>query len=167
MVLRGRETSSCSLGGTTWRGQPGFEGHSWRLVFLKPTWCLNLFLNQQHASRMSPSRSACGCSMQDRNTFGDISLNVLFYLSILGVLVVFCCFCLFYFFFNLMASSSSVSVHLSPQVMLYFNCGWGGGSLSRRSQSPGLFVFYMSAPLYAKRKCDLDAVFSVKHTFHV
>lgn len=85
----------------------------------------------------------------------------------------FCFICLFFgfwlcvfVFFYLMASSSSVSVHLSLQVMLYFNCGRGGDSLSRRSQSPGLFVFYVSAPLYAK-KCDLDAVFSVKHTFHV
>lgn len=112
---------------------------------------------------MSPSLSACGWSMQGRNTFGDISLNVLFYLSVLWVSVV--CLFVFVFFFYLMASSSSVSVHLSPQVMLYFNCGWGGDSLSRRSQSPGLYVFYVCSAVC--KKCDLDAVFSVKHTFHV
>lgn len=147
MVLRGSEKRAA----VPWREQPGGDNqtskeHSWTLVFLKPTWFLNLFLNQQHASRMSPSLSACGWSMQGRNTFGDISLNVLFYLSVfLGF------GCVFLVFFYLMASSPSVSVHLSLQVMLYFNCGWGGDSLSRRSQSPGLFVFYMSAPLYAKK----------------
>lgn len=147
MVLRGSEKRAA----VPWREQPGGDNqtskeHSWTLVFLKPTWFLNLFLNQQHASRMSPSLSACGWSMQGRNTFGDISLNVLFYLSVfLGF------GCVFLVFFYLMASSPSVSVHLSLQVMLYFNCGRGGDSLSRRSRSPGLFVFYMSAPLYAKK----------------
>lgn len=48
---------------------------------------------------MSPSLSACGWSMQGRNTFGDISLNVLFYLSVLWVLVV--CLLVFVFFFLL------------------------------------------------------------------
>lgn len=147
MVLRGSEKRAA----VPWREQPGGDNqaskeHSWTLVFLKPTWFLNLFLNQQHASRMSPSLSACGWSMQGRNTFGDISLNVLFYLSVFFGFWL----CVFGFFY-LMASSPSVSVHLSLQVMLYFNCGWGGDSLSRRSQSPGLFVFYMSAPLYAKK----------------
>lgn len=147
MVLRGSEKRAA----VPWREQPGGDNqaskeHSWTLVFLKPTWFLNLFLNQQHASRMSPSLSARGWSMQGRNTFGDISLNVLFYLSVFFGFWL----CVFGFFY-LMASSPSVSVHLSLQVMLYFNCGWGGDSLSRRSRSPGLFVFYMSAPLYAKK----------------
>lgn len=83
MVLRGSEKRAA----VPWREQPGGDNqaskeHSWTLFFLKPTWFLNLFLNQQHASRMSPSLSACGWSMQGRNTFGDISLNVLFYLSV-------------------------------------------------------------------------------------
>lgn len=65
MVLRGSEKRAA----VPWREQPGGDNqaskeHSWTLVFLKPTWFLNLFLNQQHASRMSPSLSACGWSMQ-------------------------------------------------------------------------------------------------------